>query len=202
MAACPVCHNPIVIEDRHKGGLFTCPSCQGTYFIDFGGNAEPPLPKEQLNEAPEEPAQVSSSYGTDYGVSSFESPSYESTPEAPPESNLDNFVQESTPPAVFEEAPVENFADIVEFANQEVEVLNLSYSLEISNINSKIKIKKLLEVLSEPRLQIDTTDITQQLSQVNSTSIFLERLSALQTSVIVNSLKADDMELQWRQLGL
>lgn len=48
MASCPICHKQVEIKSQHHGALYNCPHCQGSYFIDWNGNPEPPPPQEEL----------------------------------------------------------------------------------------------------------------------------------------------------------
>lgn len=69
MAACPVCHSEIEITSQHHGTLYTCPSCNAVFFIDWSGQPEG-APQEDI-AAPEFNANDVYNESPDLG---FESP--------------------------------------------------------------------------------------------------------------------------------
>lgn len=53
MANCPNCSYQFKVEDRHLGTLYTCPSCNAVFFIDWNGQPEMANHADSVNESGE-----------------------------------------------------------------------------------------------------------------------------------------------------
>ncbi len=71
MASCPVCQAEIEITSQHYGTLYTCPSCNAVFFVDWAGDPEKSMPQRE-DEVPLEPLDLE-------GEVDSPSPSFEST---------------------------------------------------------------------------------------------------------------------------
>ena len=58
MTPCPACHQPVELQDKHWGTLFTCPHCNAVFFVDWNGRPEV-VQHETLEQAVETGSEYS-----------------------------------------------------------------------------------------------------------------------------------------------
>lgn len=142
-------------------------------------------------------------------MASFESPtetlgSEEPTSEepaleepAPADENGNWFDQGlDAPPPEPEAAPVaaNDFSDVSEFGNQDVDMGALHFELTLSGIDHKDLRAEVMEVLSDPRLYLNLKD-----HPIRSGTITLPGLNAARTSLIVTRLQHLNLQIHWKQ---
>lgn len=197
--SCPRCQGQIELNEAHFGSLYTCPHCQGIYFISWEGNPEgsdlgsqhqqigmlqdPPLatlndmpveiPVETTIEMPQLETPISSS-------ASFEvTPLTEEVAVAPTAMN-------------FEQA----LSSIQDFANSTKDVGLLSYSLWIGGIDLPSQIQVLKEVLEDSRLGLGTEN---WISQIKNGQLNIENMNPVKAAVVIQRLQFEGFDLRWKQ---
>lgn len=206
MSVCPVCQASIEITEKFHGALFTCPHCNGVYFIGWDGQPEgaPPAEEAPLQAVEPPPAEIQS-----FG----EAPAEQFV--APPEEQIYAPVEESGPEPVSEAAaePAEGvyaepepeaatpvfaeFADVVIYANDnEAASGPLTYTLQIRGLELADTFEKLREALTDSRFGWDVEEV---MGRVSAGELVLPGLNPTKASILVGRIKYLPIELEWTQ---
>lgn len=222
MIACPSCQRPVEILDQHFGALFTCPHCQAVYFIDWQGqpemaqhdNHDEPIvsddivegalesPVENSVETAEYTAPLDSGepFAPDFVEPTYEAPIPEGEYMGPVETDSYDFSQPLGQPAeaVYESEPSDSsdFSDITDFANADIEMGPLSYTIQIEGLDSSANISQLKEAITDSRF---AWDVLALLKQISEGRLVLSGLPPAKASVLINRLKYLPFKISWRQ---
>lgn len=212
---CPKCGTRIV----HDFGIVSCHECGAILSIDFDGNvslsdpdehaAAPVAVPEPVEVDPEDPMQQP--FPVDFqSVSPIEAefheedsspssePSVPAEPEPEPEFQ-ENWIQQEEqtsgpPPAPT--GPID-FSDVAEYANSvELDNSPLVYAFRIEGIDHKDIRKKVLDVLSDIRLNIHVKDL---IPTIKGGILELHDLSPVRASIIASRLREEAVTFRWRQ---
>ncbi|MGZ3769436.1 MAG: hypothetical protein ACXVCP_13005 [Bdellovibrio sp.] len=203
MIPCPNCQQPVEIQDKHLGTLFTCPFCNAVYFIDWNGQPElashdaEEQPLNNLNDFSVPEASESAAYE---GQSSLET---DIAPEAPYDFNqpldysnqpLDQVPEET--PSSLNPTDSADFSDVTEFANSNSNMNPLSYTVVVEGIDSSQLLIQLKEAMTDSRFAWNVAEL---LEQQNGGSLTLPGLSPAKASVLINRIKYLPLKISWRQ---
>jgi hypothetical protein len=175
LALCPICQTTIEILPQHHGALFSCPACQGSYFIDWDGNPEPPPPADAVAEvfphhvetAPIDP------------VSEVEAP---------------DFLRETNP--VEEPPALQTLDDIADYGNSDTSSGPLSYSILVKGIELPETFVQIRDALSDSRFAWDTDKL---MESINAGILFIQGVSPTKAALFVNRLRYFPVEISWEQ---
>lgn len=101
---------------------------------------------------------------------------------------------EGPPPESTPAVALNDFSDISDFGNQDVDVGALQFELKISGIDRKDLRADVLAVLGDPRLFLNMKEL-----EFRNGELTLPGLNAARTSLIVSRLQHLDLQFQWRQ---
>ena len=120
------------------------------------------------------------------------------TEEPPPADDNANWFDQGldAPPPEPEAAPVaaNDFSDVSEFGNQDVDMGALQFELTLSGIDHKDLRAEVMDVLSDPRLYLNLKD-----HPIRNGTITLPGLNAARTSLIVTRLQHLNLQFHWKQ---
>lgn len=222
MIACPSCQRPVEILDQHFGALFTCPHCQAVYFIDWQGqpemaqhdNQDEPIVSEDVVEGSFEnpvensvesaeytaPLDSGEPFAPDFVEPNYEAPIPEGEYMGPVETESYDFSQPLGQPEVNtfgnETTDSPDFSDITDFANADVELGPLSYTIQIDGLDSSANIIQLKEVMTDSRF---SWDVSALLKGIKEGRLVLTGLPPAKASVLINRLKYLPFKISWRQ---
>lgn len=214
MIACPSCQRPVEILEQHFGALFTCPHCQAVYFIDWQGqpeiaqhdNQNEPVVNEDIVEGSLEnpvdnlvesaeytaPLDEGEPFAPDFVEPTYEAPIPEGEYMGPVESESYDFSQPLGQPADV----VSDFSDVTDFANADVELGPLSYTIQIDGLDSSVNVAQLKEAMTDTRF---SWDVAALLKQIHQGRLVLTGLPPAKASVLINRLKYLPFKISWRQ---
>lgn len=177
MALCPICQATIEILPQHHGALFSCPSCQGSYFIDWDGNPEPPPPQE---EVPEQTAPIHSAIETDAELFP---------------SNVEDF---QTDEMISNEEPMaaQTLDDVADYGNTDSSSGPLSYSILVKGIELSETFVQIRDALSDSRFAWDTDKL---MESINAGVLFIQGVSPTKAALLVTRLRYLPVEISWEQ---
>lgn len=120
------------------------------------------------------------------------------TEEPPPADDNANWFDQGldAPPPEPEATPVaaNDFSDVSEFGNQDVDMGALQFELTLSGIDHKDLRAEVMDVLSDPRLYLNLKD-----HPIRNGTITLPGLNAARTSLIVTRLQHLNLQFHWKQ---
>ncbi len=196
---CPECGNQI----SDDFGVTTCGRCHAVLFVDMDGNV---LVTEKAQEA--HPAIHADFESLTADSSSFEEPPRQSAEiisseyHQPEESeNLHSLEISPTDPveteaAVEEVETVETAEALPPFNGSEAPEGEISYTLEIENIDTKEIRAQLQEIFSEPRFQWSSQDL---IKRIQKGHLRLENISSAKASVLVQKISDLPVKVSWKQ---
>lgn len=191
MVNCPHCHQENKISEEHHGTLFTCPLCQGVYFVGWDG-----LPEQQ---DPVDPALV------EPFTFPHARPPVESEPPAETEnpSSFEPLGMDANIPATdFSLEPIvsttdaPNMQEVVDFANSNEVESALTYSVCIRGIDIADTREKVREALSDQRFGWDVDNL---FKQIKNGQLVLNQMNPAKTQALISRIKFLDIEIEWRQ---
>ncbi len=206
MASCPKCLASIDIPSQFFGGLFTCPKCQGVYFLGFDGTPEQSAPHEPPPERHEPPID-----------SIVAEPAYQQQPthyENPPEAIEQNLEPQSAdqPQNQYEnysepqeipnydqpiqQNPVMGLDDVVRYANTDATSSPLSFKVCIQGLDLVQNINELKEVLSDSKLQIKFEDLRKS---IQNGQLIIDKIQPAKAAILAQRLRALDLKMIWEQ---
>lgn len=206
--SCPKCG---AIVD-HDFGIVGCTKCGTILSIDFDGNISLSEPGDFSIESNEPLELVEQESET--GLSVEAAPIFESPPEppefaepqvehVPPLSPVDEDLLPPIPQDSLQEAKQEvadgpvDFSDVVDYANaSELDDSPLVYTLTIEGIDHGDIRKRIVEVLSDIRLNIHVKDL---LPQIKDGILELHDLSPIKAHIIASRLREETVVYHWRQ---
>lgn len=192
MAICPICQSEIEIAPSHYGSLYSCPRCNGVFFVDWSGQPE----VEGFQAPPSEEA----------------SPGEGSLPEAPfsssSEEDLPPPMDFALPPLSMDPSqgldPLEpssiadsaDLSDIVDFGNAEASLSALNYTLVLKGIDSAALRKQIEEVLSDAKFGWNAAQL---MSQMKDGVLTIRSLNPVKASILIQRVKYLPVHVSWRQ---
>lgn len=193
--------------DAQYGSLYTCPRCEGIYFLGFDGlpetnsienSAENAVSSEIISPTTESEPRENEHNFTNFLPADNQVPGLD----VPPLPNLNQNI-ESAPFENFEvqqlqeQSPQQSLQEIVDYGNSDQFVSGpLSYDLLIEGIDLADLKKKLLEALDDKRLGFDQNSIAKK---IKLGQLKLKSLSPVQASIIVNRIKFFGLKISWYQ---
>ena len=188
MASCPKCLASIDIPSQFFGGLFTCPKCQGVYFLGFDGTPE--------QSAPHQPAQYEAQ--SEPGDQNLEQP-----PSDQPQNQIENYSQPQEVPNYdqpIQQNPVMNLDDVVRYANTDTDAASspspLSFKVCIQGLDLVQNINELKEVLSDIKLQIKFEDLRKK---IRNGQLIIDKIQPAKAAILAQRLRALDLKMIWEQ---
>lgn len=173
MSPCPVCFQQVQILDQHHGTLLTCPHCQAVFFVGWDGQPE-------SASIPEPTVTPESAVTTE--------------PILAPDSVVEPSVD--TQPS---EPALNNFSDVLDFANSTQSQGLLVYDLVISGIDLRAHESALRDCLSDSKFKFEVEDL---MSQVQNGKLNIKNLSAAKMMILAQRLKLHPFKITWRQNAL
>lgn len=202
MASCPKCLANIDIPSQFFGGLFTCPKCQGVYFLGFDGTPEQSAPHEasQRIETPiaesiyqqQEPIQYD--VQTENDVQHSEQQSV-----IQPQGQIDIYSELQEVPNYDQpipQNPVMNLDDVVRYANTDATSSPLSFKVSIQGLDLVQNINELKEVLSDSKLQIKFEDLRKN---ILNGQLVIDKIQPAKAAILAQRLRALDLKMIWEQ---
>ncbi len=220
--SCPKCSAKI----DHDFGIVSCHSCGAILSIDFDGNVTLSDPDDfpSSEAAPAEQPAPPAEHGFLQDAVLIQSSAAEETPVAPitwdpisetapaeaaesqsadsdsaPEFE-DNWINEpEAPTAGPPPAPTGpmDFSDVVDYANSvELDNSPLVYAFRIEGIDHKDIRKKVVDVLSDIRLNLHVKDL---IPTIKGGILELSDLSPIRASIIASRLREEAVTFRWRQ---
>ncbi len=181
---CPNCQSDVKVTEQNYGSLFTCPSCQAAYFINFEGQAE--------FGAMDEPMAPPESLAPDYNIAPI------------------TFAEASDP--LIEPAPINPLGpseviptlsefelaaqDISSFGNAETQGAILNYDLTISGLDTVEILKEFKEAIDDPRFGWETNSM---MKSIRNGEVGLLRLNPVKAYILSKRLQFLDVEKIWKQ---
>ena len=208
MASCPKCLASIDIPSQFFGGLFTCPKCQGVYFLGFDGTPEQTAPHEPPPQRFEPPVESPVSEPTPYQQQ--ESVQYEVQAEVG-DQNFQHQVNDqpqnqfeisSEPREVpnydqpLQQEPVMNLDVVVRYANTDATSSPLSFKVCIQGLDLVQNINELKEVLSDSKLQIKFEDLRKS---IQNGQLIIDKIQPAKAAILAQRLRALDLKMIWEQ---
>jgi hypothetical protein len=176
LSPCPVCFQQVQILDQHHGTLLTCPHCQAVFFVGWDGQPESAAAAE-----PSAPAEA---------IAAAE-------PSAAPEPVVESAF--GSEPSDVAEPALNNFSDVLDFANSTQSQGLLVYDLAISGIDLRAHESALRDCLSDSKFKFEVEDL---MSQVQDGKLNIKNLSAAKMMILVQRLKVHPFKITWRQNAL
>ncbi len=206
MASCPKCLASIDIPVQFFGGLFTCPKCQGVYFLGFDGTPEQSTPHEppQQFEAPAESPTGEPAYRPQQPTQ------YESQSEAigqnleqqtsdQPQNQFDSYSEPQEIPNYdqpVQQNPVMGLDDVVRYANADATSSPLSFKVCIQGLDLVQNINELKEVLADTKLQIKFEDLRKN---ILNGQLIIDKIQPAKAAILAQRLRALDLKMIWEQ---
>lgn len=212
-SACPKC----AVQISEDFGIISCPGCGAILSIDFDGNVSLSDSDEHAalgaeSETPSgmpDPEPVAEfQFEDDQSVQPVENHDSQELQTVQPVENIEseesvgefqeNWLGEepvnASPPAP--EGPLD-FADVIDFANSvELDNSPLVYAFRIEGIDHKDIRKKVMDVLSDIRLNIHIKDL---IPTIKDGILELQHLSPIRASIIASRLREEAVIFRWRQ---
>jgi len=190
VAVCPVCQSEIEITSQHYGTLYTCPSCRGVFFVDWGGQPEAATPTEtpSFSDVPVyENAENSESLENDFSPAPhFETP-------AQPEENESGSYNIAQEPVNLD---TPDLSDIADFGNADITQSAFNYSMRIEGIDSGALRKQLQEALSDSKFN---WNVIQLMAQIKGGVLTIKSMNPVKASILMQRLKYLPVKVSWRQ---
>jgi hypothetical protein len=181
LSTCPVCFQSVTLQESDFGGIFVCPSCNGSFFVSLLGEPMTPEASQQA-DVPFESSETLQSLLVDEiqesGVANQEMGAgnefldvqkledFEPHPEIQfltdsPVSTPDSAVK--APQVIVNQFPNavgnNDLTAMNDFANSPDISLPLKYDLLISGIDTELEVEILREALTDQRLALDRIEI-------------------------------------------
>lgn len=214
MGTCPKCAHKV----EHDFGIVSCNNCGAILSIDFDGNvslSEGDTPELEIAPSPEpENIEVVEFAPIEESPAPIEDAEvlHEMTDVSPaafevPESDFqENWIESAAAPDLSVPPPLSHvgeppatvdFSDVVAYANAaELDNSPLVYAFRIEGIDSKDIRKKVLDVLSDIRLNIHIKDL---IPSIKGGILELHDLSPIRASLIASRLREESVTFRWRQ---
>lgn len=183
MASCPKCLASIDIPSQFFGGLFTCPKCQGVYFLGFDGTPEQSAPHEPPPQRFESLVDSPISEPTTYQPQN----QFESHTEPQEVPNYDQPIQQD---------PVMNLDDVVRYANTDATSSPLSFKVCIQGLDLVQNLNELKDVLSDSKLQIKFEDLRKS---IQNGQLIIDKIQPAKAAILAQRLRALDLKMIWEQ---
>jgi len=183
LASCPKCLASIEIPSQFFGGLFTCPKCQGVYFLGFDGTPEQSAPHEPSND--DSQAQSNDFQTSEQPQNQFVVQVPDSEPQEIP--NYDQPISQS---------PVTNLDDVMRYANTDTTPSPLSFKVCIQGLDLVQNLNELKEVLSDAKLQIKFEDLRRN---IQNGQLIIDKLQPAKAAILAQRLRALDLKMIWEQ---
>jgi len=184
LASCPKCLASIDLPSQFFGALFTCPKCQGVYFLGFDGTPE--------QSAPHQPTQYEAQ--SEPGDQNLEQPLNDQ-----PQSQIENYSQRQEVPNYdqpTQQDPVMNLDDVVRYANTDAASSPLSFKVCIQGLDLVQNINELKEVLSDSKLQIKFEDLRKK---IRNGQLIIDKIQPAKAAILAQRLRALDFKMIWEQ---
>lgn len=207
MASCPKCLASIDIPSQFFGGLFTCPKCQGVYFLGFDGTPEQSAPHEpppQRTEAPvdmpvSEPSYQPQTPAQYEPLSQTFDVHLEQQPNDQPQNQYENYNEPQDTPNYdqpVQQNPVMGLDDVVRYANTDATSSPLSFKVCIQGLDLVQNINELKEVLSDSKLQIKFEDLRKS---IQNGQLTIDKIQPAKAAILAQRLRALDLKMIWEQ---
>ncbi len=179
---CPNCKKEQSITEHNHGALFTCPSCQAVYFINFDGQPEygeisNEVPVDDPYVAPAEPVQLFDQSAAD------SEQSFADIPEAT--------VLQSVPSAFSNIAQ-----EISDFGNTDSQLASMNYDVVISGIDNQQTKSLFKEAIEDSKFAWDAFEI---MKSVKNGRVEINKLSPAKAYLLAKRLQFLDLEKKWKQ---
>lgn len=194
---CPNCQVEQSVSEKNFGALYTCPSCQSVYFLNFDGQpdyGEVPTDfqvgdaniAENTNvqsNAQEEPV----AYANDFLNTNYDLPNEES-------------LASSALAAVVATSAFDQIAgEISDFGNKELQIATLNYDVKISGLdNAEIK-DLFLEAIEDSKFGWSASEI---MASIINGEVFIKELNPVKAYILAKRLQFLDVEKKWTQHAL
>lgn len=188
---CPQCQNDVVIAENNFGALYTCPSCQAVYFINFEGQPE----YSEMQSSSLQPQVLSDEL--------VPPPLSGDDALMPPDSLYQLSNPFELPVEPLEESTKDNLQDfaavaseIESFGNSDAQTANLNYDLIIKGLDTKDVLSQFREAISDSRFGWEPSDVVKQ---IKKGELKLDRVNPVAAFILAKRLKFLDLELKWTQ---
>ncbi|MBC7742401.1 MAG: hypothetical protein H7061_09400 [Bdellovibrionaceae bacterium] len=189
---CPNCQTDVKITEQNYGSLFTCPSCQAAYFINFEGQAEFGEMNELSLEVTPEAKAIE---GFSVAPITFSEPAIEQVVDAPLELNQDYQIN-----AFLDQPALNGFAaaaqDISDFGNSDTQVASLNYDLVISGLDTVEILSLFKEAIDDSRFGWESNSI---MKSIRNGEVSLLRLNPVKAYMLSKRLQFLDVQKNWKQ---
>lgn len=178
---CPNCKKEQSVTEHNYGALYTCPSCQAVYFINFDGHPEF---GEISNEVPVDdpyiaPETSSQEFEVSEGIADFSN-------ELP-----------VSPPVDAEPSAFANIAqEISDFGNTDSQLASMNYDLVVSGIDNQQTKSLFKEAIEDSKFAWDAFEI---MKSVKNGRVELTKLSPAKAYLLAKRLQFLDLEKKWTQ---
>lgn len=219
MTECPSCHQQVNIEEKYFGTLYNCPRCSAVYFVDWNGIPEsttiesnqdssrvsseepgpPTFDKDLFSVSQSEShTQDQSQYGNEqfqqsvpppFSLDLSQPPNYESVP-LTPMMPVDEAKQKSAA------TDTSNLREVSDYANEIQQGGILTYSIQISGIDTAQIRDELREILIDEKFGWDADVLVKQIKRGE---LVLSKVSAVKASVLLNKIKYLSLKIKWWQ---
>lgn len=197
---CPSCQKVQVITEHNYGALFTCPSCQAVYFIDFDGKPEF---GEISNEVPVDDPHIQSEPDLTGPASNVESLSdnfteiqYEETPQedAPPFNPIPEKVE--FPVSGSSDSFTNIAQEISDFGNTDSQLASMNYNLSVSGIDNQQTKTLFKEAIEDSKFAWDAFEI---MKSIKNGKVEITKMSPAKAYLLAKRLQFLDIEKKWSQ---
>lgn len=199
MAVCPVCQEEIEITSQHHGTLFTCPHCNGVFFVDWSGQPE--------TATAESPGEIVPPEGVDipFTPASHFAPPVSVESELPPQEESWSGSEvsggyESEEATLGGESPGErdsaDLSEIADFGNADLAQVAFNYTLIISGIDSGKIREQIQEALTDEKFG---WNVRQVIAQIKDGVLTIKSMNPVKASILMQRMKYLPVKVSWRQ---
>lgn len=178
---CPSCNKEQSVTEHNYGALFTCPTCQAVYFVNFDGQPEY---GEVSNEVPVDDPHVAPEPATQmYEMPPAATESFTEIPMVEP-------LQES--PSAFSNIAQE----ISDFGNTDSQLASMNYDLVVSGIDNQQTKSLFKEAIEDSKFAWDAFEI---MKSIKNGRVELSKLSPAKAYLLAKRLQFLDIDKKWSQ---
>lgn len=216
---CPGCQTDSAVAEKNYGALYTCPSCQAVYFINFDGQPEYGEMTEQApTDVTAETSDAAPSAPHFENIEPGDSDQLQRDDfSVPAESveNINNLTNDAVTSEDFgsvnpfanlsEQTSLESEASsdfnqaaqsIADFGNQDVQIAGLNYNLKISGLDTQELRELFKEAIDDSRFGWDASDL---MRTVRNGEVEIIKLNPVQAYILAKRLQFVDVERRWIQ---